>query len=123
MLSHRGRRTGRLYRTVLEVVRWRPEESEAVVMSGFGTHAGWYRNVLDGGAVGIEIGGRRWRPEVRQLEPTEAASVLADYERRNRLVRPLARRILGRLAGFPYDGSEPSRKRLVQTLPLVAFRP
>jgi hypothetical protein len=32
LLTHRGRRTGRLYETVVEVIRWRPDSSEAVVM-------------------------------------------------------------------------------------------
>jgi hypothetical protein len=37
-LRHRARRTGRDDTTVLEVVRWRSDLSEAVVVSGFGPH-------------------------------------------------------------------------------------
>ena len=43
MLTHRGRRTGRLYRTVLEVLQWDREAHEAVVMAGLGKRAQWYR--------------------------------------------------------------------------------
>jgi deazaflavin-dependent oxidoreductase (nitroreductase family) len=123
LLTHRGRRSGRLYRTVVEVVRWHPERSEAVVMSGFGTRSQWYRNVLAGGAVEIQIDRRRFRPSVRPLPTEEAAGVLADYERRNRVLVPIVRAVLSRLAGLRYDGSDASRRRLVEVLPLVAFRP
>jgi deazaflavin-dependent oxidoreductase (nitroreductase family) len=123
LLTHRGRRSGRLYETVLEVVRWRSGSEEAVVMSGFGPRSQWYRNVLAGGAVEIQISRRRLRPSARVLPAEEAVAVLADYERRNRLIVPVVRRVLSRLAGFRYDGSEESRRRLVETLPLVEFVP
>ncbi len=121
LLTHRGRRTGRLYRTVVEVVRWDSERGEAVVMSGWGRRANWFRNVEAGGAVEVELGRQRFRPEVRVLEPEEAVAVLADYEHRNRLAAPIVRAVLSRLAGFRYDGSDASRLRVVETLPLVGF--
>jgi deazaflavin-dependent oxidoreductase (nitroreductase family) len=123
LLTHRGRRSGRLYRTVLEVLRWRGELPEAVVMAGFGPRAQWVQNVLAGGAVEVRIGRERWPAVARHLDATEAAAVLGDYERRNRLLRPLVRRLLSRLARAPYDGSPAARVAVVQALPLVAFRP
>lgn len=123
LLTHRGRRTGRHYQTVVEVVRWRPEHEEAVVMSGFGRRSQWYRNVLAGGALEVQIGRRRFRPAVRSLATEEAVAVLDDYEHRNRLIVPVVRAVLSRLAGFRYDGSEQGRSRLVETLPLLAFCP
>lgn len=123
LLSHQGRRSGRTYETVLEVVRWDAGRDEATVMSGFGPGAQWYRNVLAGGAAEVQIGRGRFAPSVRVLDPDEAAAALAAYERANRLIAPLVRRVLSRLAGFRYDGSEASRRRVVETLPLIAFRP
>lgn len=123
LLTHRGRRSGRLYRTMLEVVKWDPSIREAVVVSGFGPRSNWYRNVLaDGGAVEVESAGLRFRPQVRRLESEEAIQVVAGYERRNRIVAPIVRRVLSWLAGFRYDGSEAARRRLVAALPLIAFR-
>ena len=104
-LTHRGRRTGRLHRTVLEVLAWRPATREAVVISGFGPRAQWYRNVLAGGAAEVEIGRECWLPRARVLEVDEAAEVLAGYERRNRVVSPIVRRVLSRLADLRYDGT------------------
>ena len=121
LLRHRGRRTGRTHATVLEVLSWDGGAREAVVMSGLGRSAQWLRNVLTAGSAEIEIGPERFAARVRELGPAEAAAVLADYEHRNRIAAPLVRRMLARLAGFDYDGSETARLRLVSVLPLVAF--
>jgi deazaflavin-dependent oxidoreductase (nitroreductase family) len=122
-LTHRGRRTGRRYRTVLEVLAWEPATREAVVMSGFGRKANWYRNVLAGGAVEVEIARECWLPQARALEPAESVAVLADYERRNQRLTPVVRKVLSRLARIEYDGSPAARLAVADTLPLVAFRP
>jgi deazaflavin-dependent oxidoreductase (nitroreductase family) len=122
MLTHRGRRTGRLHRTVLEVLQWDPAAREAVVMVALGKRAQWYRNLVEGGAVEVAVARDRWRPELRRLGVDQAASVLAGYERRNRLVAPIVRRVLSRLAGFRYDGSDSARRKLAETLPIVGLR-
>jgi hypothetical protein len=77
--------------------------------------------VLASGTAEVEIGADRFDVRVRELGPAEGAAVLADYERRNRLAAPLVRRMLARLAGFEYDGSEAARRDLASRLPLVAF--
>lgn len=122
LLVHRGRRSGRLHRTVLEVVSWDGERGEAIVMSGFGDRSDWLLNVLAGGAEEIRIAASRFRPEVRRLEAEEAVEVIADYERRNRLATPVIHAVLSRLVGFTYDGSPQARERVARSLPLVAFR-
>jgi deazaflavin-dependent oxidoreductase (nitroreductase family) len=123
LLTHRGRRTGRLHRTMLEVVRWDPDKGEATVMSGFGPDANWRLNVLAGGSVEVQIATLKFKPLVRSLGREEAASAIADYERRNRLARPIVRSVFSHLAGFRYDGSTAARRRLVEALPLLGFSP
>jgi deazaflavin-dependent oxidoreductase (nitroreductase family) len=122
-LTHHGRRSGRAYRTMLEVVAWRREAREAVVVAGLGSRAQWLRNAQAGGAIAVEIAAERWPATHRVLEPEEAAAVLADYERRNRLVTPVIRPLLTRLSGVRHDGTDAARRRIVEALPLVAFRP
>jgi hypothetical protein len=53
----------------------------------------------------------------------EAAGALAGYEQRNPSAARVLRAMLSKAAGFKYDGSESARRRLVEVLPLVAFRP
>jgi deazaflavin-dependent oxidoreductase (nitroreductase family) len=123
LLRHRGRLTGNTHATVLEVLAWDAASREAVVISGFGRRAQWMRNVLAAGAAEIEIARERWPASVRPLGPAEGAAVLAEYERRNRLAQPLLRRLLSRLAGVSYDGTEQARRTVAERLPLVAFTP
>ena len=122
-LTHRGRRSGRRYRMMLEVLGTNRGRGELFVMVGLGRRAQWYRNVVAGGAVELAIGGERFRPDYRELAPVEAAAVLEDYERRNRLLAPIVRAVLSRLIGWRYDGSKQARERLVTERPILAFRP
>jgi deazaflavin-dependent oxidoreductase (nitroreductase family) len=123
LLTHVGRRTGSAYCTVLEVLEWHSVSGEAVVVSGFGTRAQWYRNVLAGGAAEVQIARSRFRARARLLDIDEAKQVLLRYERRNRIVGALARLLLSRLVGFPYDGSAAARRRALEVLPMLAFAP
>ena len=122
-LTHVGRRSGRRYQTVLEVVGENPRTGELIVVAGFGRSADWYRNLQAGGAREVEIGMERFVPVHRVLGEAKAEAVLADYERRNRLVAPLIRTVLSRLVGWRYDGSESARRALVCELPMVGLRP
>jgi deazaflavin-dependent oxidoreductase (nitroreductase family) len=122
-LTHVGRRSGRRYRTVLEVVGADEATCEVFVVAGFGPSADWYRNIHANAPVEIVVGRRRFAPVFRTVDEAEAVAVLDAYERRNRWVRPLVRMGLGRLAGHRYDGSEAARLDLVHRLPLVAFKP
>lgn len=121
-LTHVGRRSGRTYRTVLEVVG-RTDSGEYVVLAGLGSNADWFRNVQAGPAVEVVAGRRRFVPSHRVLGVEEADAVVAGYERRNRLAAPVVRRVLSWLVGWRYDGSSEARRRLVEQLPLVAFGP
>jgi len=122
-LTHLGRRTGRRYRTMLEVIGENRGSGEVLVMAGLGRSAHWLRNVDAGNAMEVAIGRDRFRPRHRMLTPVEAAEALADYERRNRLLAPVVRRVLSWLVGWRYDGTADARLRLVTQLPVVGFRP
>ncbi len=93
------------------------------MVSGLGPGAQWYKNILAGEAIEIQIARLRFLPSVRRLDPEEATQTLADYERRNRVIAPVVRAGFSALGGFRYDGSDAARRRLVETLPLVAFQP
>ncbi len=123
LLEHVGRRSGEPRQTVLEVLAYRPAIREAVVLSGFGANANWLRNIEANHQAGVTIGTRSFDADPRILDPIEAAAVLADYERRNRIAAPLVRAVLSRLLSWRYAGSPEDRRRLVAQLPLVAFRP
>lgn len=121
-LVHVGRRSGRRYTTVLEVVAHDRGTGECVVVSGFGDRADWLRNLAAGGPVEVSVGRSTFAAEHRRLGIDEAVGVLADYERRNRMIRPVVRRALSWLLGWRYDGSDEARRRMAEQLPLVGLR-
>jgi deazaflavin-dependent oxidoreductase (nitroreductase family) len=123
LLIHIGRRTGLRRHTVLEVIEYRKERPEAVVISAFGPNADWLRNIEATPGAEVVIGSRRFPAEHRILDQDEAVQVLAGYEQRNRLIGPIIRPVLSRLLGWHYDGSEEHRRRLAAQLPFIAFRP
>ncbi|MGE0257206.1 MAG: nitroreductase family deazaflavin-dependent oxidoreductase [Alphaproteobacteria bacterium] len=124
LLIHAGRRTGLRRETVLEIVEYREQGPEAVVVSGFGRDADWLRNIeARPDAEEVMIGRSRFAASHRVLAADEAVRVVAGYERRNRFVAPVVRFVLSRLLGWPYHGTESERRLLAAQLPLVAFRP
>jgi deazaflavin-dependent oxidoreductase (nitroreductase family) len=122
-LTHDGRRSGRRYQTMLEVIGEDRRSGEVLVLAGLGRRAQWYRNVLAGHAVEVAIGRRRFHPRHRELGAQEASEALAAYERRNRWVTPVVRYVLSRLVGWRYDGSADARLKLVTELPVLGLRP
>ena len=122
-LTHVGRRTGRRYRMMLEVIGENRGSGEVLVMAGLGRSAQWLRNAEAGNAVEVAVGQERFRPRHPILALVEASEVLAAYERRNRWLAPIVRRALSWLVGWRYDGSADARRRLVSQLPVVGLRP
>ncbi|HEY3479262.1 MAG TPA: nitroreductase family deazaflavin-dependent oxidoreductase [Streptomyces sp.] len=120
-LTHLGRKSGRTYRTVLEVVG--TDGEEYVVVAGLGAGADWFRNIRARPPVEVVVGRQRFPAGHRVLAEDEAVEVIAGYEHRNRLAGPAVRFALGKLLGWPYDGSDLARRRLARQLPLVALRP
>lgn len=118
MLTHRGRRSGKSYHTVLEVVAYDPRQRESVVVAGFGAQSDWFRNIEASPALEIITGRLRYTPLQRFLSVEEGASALAYYES---LHGKLATAGLSRL--FGYDGTPAGRLALAQRVPMVAFRP
>jgi deazaflavin-dependent oxidoreductase (nitroreductase family) len=119
-VTHRGRRSNRLYRTVLEVISYEPRTRESIALSAWGERADWYRNIQTSPAVHVLTGGHSFTPEQRFLEPHELYGQLQHYLSRNRLIAPIVRRTLG----LSLDGSSADRALLdVHGYRGVAFRP
>jgi deazaflavin-dependent oxidoreductase (nitroreductase family) len=123
LLIHIGRRTGIRRQTVLEVLEYRDDGPEFIVMSGFGRNADWLRNIEARRTAEIIVGSQRLTVAHRFLSEEEAIEALHHYEYRNRFMASVIRCVLSRLAGWRYRSSETDRRRLVQQLPLLAFRP
>jgi hypothetical protein len=104
-------------------MRYDPATGEAIVMSGSGTSTHWLRDIQANDQLEVSIGRTFFAGTYRLLGPQEAVGVLADYERRHVLVRPIVYAVLGQLGGGSFDGSDAARLKLTHQLPLVAIRP
>jgi len=123
LLVHTGRKSGKTFETPLEVVRYDRTTGEVIVMAGWGAGTQWLHNVEAGLAREIWVGSTRFVPAVRRLGVDEAATVFEHYETHSGLPRSLVRWVLSRLLGWRYDGSPAGRRRVVEQLPLIGFRP
>lgn len=118
LLSHTGRKTGRVRQTVLEVVRYDRAATTFIVAAGFGSGSDWYRNIRANPRVTVQCGRRRWEMVANFLSPEQAGEELLDYARRH----PVAMRELARFMGYRLDGSPAGIRALGQVLAMVAFR-
>lgn len=101
VVIHRGRRSGRVYRTPVNV--FRTADGYAIALT-YGPHAEWVRNVLAADGCELEVGGRRRR----LVQPR----VIRDPRR---WLVPAAVRVILRLVGvsrfllLAYPRGEPER--------------
>lgn len=117
MIEHRGRKSGTLYRTVLEVAGRFPDKSEWIVTSGTGLKADWYRNLRANGVDAVWLGSTRHQATMRFLDAPEAAQVMAKYE----AAHPKAAAKLFESMGVSYDGTDEGRIDLMVKIPMVGF--
>ena len=123
LLIHTGRRTGLRRRTVLEVVEYRKDGPEVMVVNGFGPDCDWVRNIEANPDEEVVVGEERFLAAHRFVGEEEAVEVIRAYEHRNRFIAPIVRRGFTWLLGWRYRGSASDRRQLVHQLPLIAFRP
>jgi deazaflavin-dependent oxidoreductase (nitroreductase family) len=119
LLTHQGRKTGKLRQTVLEVVHYDRATRESAVLSAYGERADWYQNILARPPVEVQTGGSRYAPQYRLLDASERLVALRIYQRRYRRAFQAVMRFLG----HPYDGTEAGLRSLADTVLMVAFRP
>jgi deazaflavin-dependent oxidoreductase (nitroreductase family) len=117
MIEHRGRRSGALYRTVLEVAGRGEGTDTYIVTSGTGVGADWYRNLRAGGLDGVWIGATRHMADVRYLDSTEAGGVFETYETDH----PRAASVLMEKMGVSHDGSDAGRVQMMDQIPMLEF--
>lgn len=120
LLEHRGRTTGRLRRTPLEVVRWDAGRREATVSLCVGRARRLVSQHPRRVAAAVRIAGERWRtPSHRVLTPDETLALPERYRREHRL----AARAIAFAFGWPFAASAPEFETWARGVTAVAFTP
>jgi deazaflavin-dependent oxidoreductase (nitroreductase family) len=122
VLTHRGRSSGRVYDTALEVVGFDPVSKESVVVSAYGRNADWYRNLQVQPALRVRTGRYDYAPEQRFLIAEEAREVAEKFCLRHPWEAKVARKVLSAI-GADLDETSDSPIELLSQLPMVGFRP
>jgi deazaflavin-dependent oxidoreductase (nitroreductase family) len=113
LLAHRGRRSGRTYETVLEVIG-RGERGSYYVIAAWGDRADWLRNVRAQPHVRIRGGRQETDAEAVEMSPARGLSVLREYEDKHRR----ATRWLLRAFGDDSIEDMAERARVVELVPI-----
>lgn len=120
LLTHTGRKSGKLHQTVLEVVRHDKPSNTYIIASGWGTRSDWMQNITKTPEVIIQVGNQRLSARAERLSPTQAESELRTYAQQH----PEAfRRLAGLMTGQPWwDGAE-YYQELAQSVPMFVLCP
>jgi len=118
VLLHRGRKSGRLYRTPVEILAGNPEHGELVVSPMWGRDSDWYRNVVAGGLVAAHVRGEERRVEWRELDEVERRAAMKSYREAHPLYSRMILRMLARVNGFGGDPDE----AVVREPPMLGLR-
>jgi deazaflavin-dependent oxidoreductase (nitroreductase family) len=117
VLVHRGRRSGRIYRTPVEAVVGGADGGEIVVSPIWGERTDWYRNVLAGGLVEVRRGGEGHDMEWRALSDEERLQATATYRREHPVYGRVVLRTLVAIHGLDGDPVE----AVARALPMLAL--
>jgi len=118
LLTHVGRQTGKVRRTILAVLSFDPKTREIIAISAWRASA-WYYNIQAAPTLSVETGFTRYAPIQRDLTPEEIATLFEEYCRKN----PIFSRIVCKIPGWKWDSSYEEFLELARTLRGVAFRP
>jgi deazaflavin-dependent oxidoreductase (nitroreductase family) len=117
-ITHVGRRSGKVRRTILAVLRFDEQTKELFAVSAW-KGSDWYYNIQASPALQVESGFVRYVPEQRTLSPEEITTAFIEYRRQH----PIFSRIICRIPGWKSDSSYEEFLELAHTLRGVAFRP
>jgi deazaflavin-dependent oxidoreductase (nitroreductase family) len=118
VVTHVGRKSGRVRWTVLYVQSYDPQTREVKVVSAWG-ESDWFKNVRKSPALQVEIGREGYPPEQRFLEAEEIAELERQFRHRN----PLVARVQCWLMGWPWRATEEEFLEYACSLRGVSFRP
>ncbi len=118
LVTHRGRRTGKQYRTVVLPLGYDPVSQETLVVAG-SRSADWYCNLRGTSPVSITIGRREFEPVRRFLSTDEVYHALASGRRERRRQA----RIQAWFFHWPFPATDDELHRLAAQLGGVAFAP
>ena len=98
-----GRKSGQPRQAVVDVLRHDAATDTYYVVSAYGAHSDWYRNLQANRALCVQVRRRKFPARATALPPEEAEKVLLDYWRHHRLYARVTMRLVGLKAASEED--------------------
>jgi deazaflavin-dependent oxidoreductase (nitroreductase family) len=117
-ITHVGRHSGKVRRTVLAVLRFDQKTKEIYAVSAW-NGSDWYYNIQALPALQVETGFARYVPVQRNLSPEEITTTFIEYRKKH----PIFSRVICRIPGWKWDSSYKEFLELAHTLRGVALGP
>jgi deazaflavin-dependent oxidoreductase (nitroreductase family) len=117
VLVHRGRKSGRIFKTPVEVIADDLERDELVVAPMWGRDSDWYRNVVAGGLIEVHVRGEERQVEWRELDEGERGAAMDAYREAHPIYSRIILRMLVRVNGLEGDPEQ----AVLRELPMLGL--
>ena len=117
-ITHVGRRSGKVRRTILAVLRFNQRTKEIYAVSAW-KGSDWYYNIQSSPVLEVESGFDRYIPHQRILMPQEITAAFIEYRSKH----PIFTRIICRIPDWKWNSNYDEFLELAHTLRGVAFSP
>jgi deazaflavin-dependent oxidoreductase (nitroreductase family) len=118
VLVHRGRKSGRIFKTPLEIMVDEPERGELIVAPMWGRDSDWYQNVVAGGLVEVHVRGEERKVEWRELDEAERLTAIDAYREEHPIYSRIILRMLVRVNRLEGDPEQ----AVLREVPMLALR-
>jgi deazaflavin-dependent oxidoreductase (nitroreductase family) len=110
LINHIGRKTGKQYQAVVEVVEREKRTNNVIVVAGYGEQTQWYKNLRDQSQTIIQIKNHKYTVSIDLITPEDGEDIIARYvERYGKLAEQLFSMI-----GYKWDGTEKRAREIAR---------
>jgi deazaflavin-dependent oxidoreductase (nitroreductase family) len=117
-ITHVGRRSGKVRRTILAVLKFNDKTNEIYAVSAW-KGSDWFYNIHSSPVLDVETGFIRYIPEYRDLSAEEISSTFVEYRNKH----PFFCRMICRIPGWKWDSTYEEFLELARDLHGVVFKP
>lgn len=119
VLIHRGRKSGKLYKTPVEALIEDDESGRVVISPMWGKNSDWYRNVVAGGLIEVHVRGEERQVELRELaDEGERRAAMDAYRDAHPIYSRIILRMLASVNSFEGDAEQ----AVLRELPMLELR-
>ncbi len=110
LFQHIGRKSGKHYQTVVEVVEIEKDTGNVIVVAGYGSQTQWYQNLQLMQSTTIQLGKHKFKVSIKMLSPEDGADIMAHYYQRYGKVTGMLFSVLG----YEWDGTEQGARQVAR---------